>query len=144
MAIIRRETDYALRALARLAGQERHLPVSALAQQEDVPEKFLRKIMQRLHRAQIVESRQGPFGGYRMAVPAERLSALDVVNAVQGPVIVNECFAQPDVCKRVDWCPFRRRLVAFQSELNALLGNVHISEVGAEMAAAQDAPTSSW
>ena len=67
MPIIRRETDYALRALTRLALDGGSLAVSTLAEEEDVPPEFLRKIMQRLNQAGIVESSQGPFGGYRLA-----------------------------------------------------------------------------
>ena len=53
MAVITRETDYALRALIRLAQGPGAIPVRALAEREDAPEAFLRKIMQRLHRAGI-------------------------------------------------------------------------------------------
>jgi len=129
MAIIKRETDYAFRALARIAQAEDFLPVSVLAEGEDVPELFLRKIMQRLHAAGIVESRQGPFGGYKLALPADRITFLDVVESVQGPLVMNECFEGPDICHRQGVCPVRAHLSALQIELNAGLAEVTIADV---------------
>lgn len=129
MAIIKRETDYALRVLAKLAQEDDCLPVSLLAQEEEVPEEFLRKIMQRLQRAGIVQSRQGPFGGYILARPAQEVTALDVVEAVQGPLVMNECFTEPEICGRVEFCAFRKRLGQLQIRLNALLDEVRLGDV---------------
>ena len=129
MAIIKRETDYALRVLVRLAGTEEVLPVSELAAGEEVPELFLRKIMQRLHRAGILESRQGPFGGYRLARPASDVSLLYVIETVQGPLVMNECLGTPEICRRIRNCPVRAQLSCVQVELNARLGEVSIADV---------------
>jgi Rrf2 family protein len=129
MAIVTRETDYAFRALARLARSEEFLSVSALAEEADVPPVFLRKIMQRLHAAGIVESRQGPFGGYQLALPAKEVNLLDVLETVQGPIVMNECFGEPEVCRRVASCPVRSRLVELQVELNAQLAEISIADI---------------
>jgi len=118
MPIIKRETDYALRALARLAGTEDFIPVSALAEGEDIPEDFLRKIMQTLHHAGIVESRQGPFGGYRIVKAPAEVTLLDVLRAVQGPPHINECFQAPEACARARSCPVRRQLAKLQAAFN--------------------------
>jgi len=140
MAIIKRETDYALRALAKLARDDECLPVSALAEQEDIPEVFLRKIMQELKAAGIVESRQGPFGGYLLNSPAEELSVLDVLEAVQGPLVMNECFAEPEICSRVEFCPLRKRLVELQVELDAKLAEITVGGIARELPREEGAP----
>jgi Rrf2 family protein len=129
MAIVKRETDYAFRALARLAQSEEFLSVSTLAEEADVPPVFLRKIMQRLHAAGIVESRQGPFGGYQLALPAKEVNLLDVLETVQGPIVMNECFGEPEVCRRVASCPVRSRLAELQVELNAHLAEISIADI---------------
>jgi Rrf2 family protein len=128
MAIVKRETDYALRALGELLEAAEFVPVSVLAEQEGVPEVFLRKIMQRLNRAGIVESRQGPFGGYRLARPAGEVTLLDVLETVQGPLVMNECFADPGICDRVEFCPVRFRLAELQVELNAQLAEISLAD----------------
>ena len=139
MSIIRRETDYALRALTRLALAGESLSVSALAEGEEVPPEFLRKIMQRLNRAGIVKSSQGPFGGYRLARPARRITALDVVEAVQGPLVMNECISDPKICRRIATCPFRRRLAALGEKLHSNLAKVRISDAAREIQAQEAA-----
>ncbi len=139
MAIITRETDYALRALTGLALADDFLPVSTLAEQEGVPPDFLRKIMQRLHQAGIVESSQGPFGGYRLARPARQVTALDVVETVQGPLVMSECVSRPEMCGRIDYCPFRERLSALEAGLNAKLAKIRISDAANRIQSAQEA-----
>jgi Rrf2 family iron-sulfur cluster assembly transcriptional regulator len=129
MAVITRETDYAFRALARLAAEGEFLPVSALAEAVDVPEVFLRKIMQRLHGAGLVESRQGPFGGYRLHGGPDEVSLLDVVEATQGPLVMNECFAEPEVCKGTESCPLRARLQSMQEDLSAQLAGMSLAQL---------------
>jgi Rrf2 family protein len=139
MAIIKRETDYALRALARLGLEDGFMPVSTLAKDEAVPENFLRKIMQRLNRAGIVESCQGPFGGYRLAVPPRQITLLGVMAAVQGPPAVNECFEPVHKCPRADRCPVRERLCGLQEQVTALLDSVRLSDILDGMPSAKEA-----
>ncbi len=129
MAIVNRETDYALRVLTRLAQDDGFLPVSVLAESEEVPEDFLRKIMQHLNKAGIVESRQGPFGGYRLSVEPSEITLRDVVRIVQGPLLVNECFGEPGICKRVRNCPFRERLRKLQDDLAEELQSIRLSDI---------------
>ena len=140
MAIINRETDYAVRVLSRLGSADDLLSVSVLAQNEKVPEVFLRKIMQRLHRAGIVASRQGPFGGYELARPAREISFHDVIVAVQGPLIMNECFAEPGACERVPACPVRAHLAVMQDDFNARLSGITLAEIILTATAAKGAP----
>jgi Rrf2 family protein len=129
MPIITRETDYALRALARLADGNEFLPVSALAEEADAPEGFLRKIMQTLHRAELVESRQGPFGGYRLAVPPDQVSLLEVMEVVQGEFAVNECFRSPSVCERSPDCPVRGQLRRLQRSIAREFAGVTLADM---------------
>jgi Rrf2 family protein len=128
MALITRETDYAMRALARLALSDANVPVSRLAEREEIPTVFLRKIMQRLQKAGFVASRQGALGGYRLVVEPEDLSMLDIVQAVQGPVALNACFAEEGICGRIDWCPFRTKLESLQDEVNQRLEDALLSD----------------
>jgi Rrf2 family protein len=60
------------------------LPASALAEFHGVPAPYLAKALQALSGAGIVESQSGRRGGYRLARPAEQISLLDVVEAIEG------------------------------------------------------------
>lgn len=67
------------------------LSASRLAEYHGIPGPYLAKHLQALSRAGIVESVPGPKGGYRMAEPADEVTVLDVVLAVDGDEPAFEC-----------------------------------------------------
>jgi Rrf2 family protein len=79
---------YAVRALAFLARHEGDglLVAHVFAGARGMPEEYLHKTLKGLVRAGILLSSRGPTGGYRLARPAKRISLLDIVEAVDGPV----------------------------------------------------------
>ena len=129
MPIINRDTDYAVRAMAHLGQAEDVVSVSDLAAQESVPEVFLRKIMQKLHRAGLVESAQGPFGGYKLRKGPGEVTIKEVLEAIQGPLKLNACFVDQTVCRNVRICALRRRLVALQGEIDGWLDGITLADL---------------
>lgn len=129
MPTINRDTDYAVRALMQLAQKRAVTAVSELAEAEKVPADFLRKIMQKLHRAGFLASEQGPSGGYRLRKSPEKIRLLEVAQTVQGPVLVSRCLADPDVCTKAPACPLRRRLSALQANLDAWLADITLADM---------------
>jgi Rrf2 family protein len=80
---------YALQALVYLAKQKPGAgPVAShvIAAERGVPERFLLKVLKPLVSAQVLLSIKGPNGGYRLARPAGRVTLLEVVEAVDGPI----------------------------------------------------------
>ena len=71
--------------------EEQALPAARLAEFHDVPPAYLAKALQTLAGAGIVESRPGPFGGYRLARPPADITLLDVVLAVDGEDTAFQC-----------------------------------------------------
>lgn len=141
MPVIHRDTDYALRALALLAQGGEVVPVSALAEAEGVPEDFLRKIMQRLNRAGLVESVQGPFGGYKLIRDPGDVTLLDVTVAVQGPIAINACFADPRACRNLKLCGLRRQLMSLQQDMESRFADISLAGVIESAADAGSATT---
>ena len=82
--------DYAVRAvveLGRRAGAEAPCTATSIAEVQNIPEKYLVHILLQLKRAGIVRSVRGAQGGYFLERPAAAISLLDVVTAVEGPVL---------------------------------------------------------
>jgi Rrf2 family protein len=83
-------TEYAVRAMLALARAQARdagpLSVEALAQQQDLPRKFLEAIVADLRAAGLVVSTRGARGGYTLARPASGVSVGDVFRAVDGPL----------------------------------------------------------
>ena len=84
--ILRNQVEWALHCCAVLAGlpAERYLSTKVLAEFHGVPKAYLSKALQGLSQAGIVTTVPGPTGGYRLARPAEDITFLDVVEAVEG------------------------------------------------------------
>jgi Rrf2 family protein len=83
-----RASSYALHAVAHMAavGEDRPLASHHIAKARGIPELFLLKILKPLVSAQILRSVKGPNGGYRLARPAAKITMLEIVEAVDGPV----------------------------------------------------------
>lgn len=75
-----------------MAGQSGS-PVSAdhLAEQTQVPRRYLTRVLQDLSAAGLVQSRPGPGGGYELTGPADKLTILDVVNTVAPIERIKKC-----------------------------------------------------
>lgn len=81
------KADYALRAAAELAQPEGcWKSADEIAQAQQVPPAFLAQILADLRAAEIVVSRRGTVGGYRLAHPAAELTVARVLRAVDGPI----------------------------------------------------------
>jgi Rrf2 family protein len=90
-----RKSDYALVALAHLAQEAagRDAPVSArqVAEVYGLPVPQMMGLMKQLHRAGLTGSTRGAAGGYYLTRPVERISVLDVIEAIEGPVQMAIC-----------------------------------------------------
>ncbi|MBA75118.1 MAG: transcriptional regulator [Tistrella sp.] len=80
--------DYAVRATVAIAQAEDALiSADAVAESQSIPRSFLEGILTSLRRAEIVTSRRGAAGGYRLAKTAREVSVADVIRAVDGPLV---------------------------------------------------------
>lgn len=105
---ITRQADYAVRAVLELAGQPdgRRLTADEIAKRHAIPHAFLSKTLARLAEAGIVATQRGVNGGVRLNRPAERISLLDVVEAVDGPISLNRCALDAESCQWTPSCDF--------------------------------------
>jgi Rrf2 family protein len=67
--------------------ENRPVPSHLIAQDRGIPERFLLKVLKPLVSARVLLSVKGPNGGYRLARPASKVSLLEVIEAVDGPVL---------------------------------------------------------
>lgn len=83
-----RTVSYAVRATLQLAQCESSSPVpcSKLANEGEMPERFLLQILRVLVTHGILKSTRGVDGGYALTKPAEQISLLEVIEAIDGPL----------------------------------------------------------
>ncbi|MBI5309866.1 MAG: Rrf2 family transcriptional regulator [Actinobacteria bacterium] len=97
MISITSKSVYALAALVELAHHEGGdpIPVSELARRRDLPAQFLEQLFGTLRRANIVASRRGVKGGYVLARPASEITALEVVQTLDGEIAEEQLSIPP-------------------------------------------------
>ena len=74
------------------------LSAGEIAAALNVSESHLAKVLQRLARAGLVRSVRGPNGGYTLAKPSDKITLLDVYEAVEGPLSTDDCLLEEPIC----------------------------------------------
>lgn len=105
------------------------LSAGRIAERLRVSEAHLAKVLQRLARAGLVESRRGPGGGFSLAVPARRLSLLRVYEAVEGPLRADGCLLGVPACGRGDGCIMGGLLCEVAELLREHLAGTKVSDL---------------
>ena len=87
------KAEYGVRVMAHLAKSDDEGPISlgTIADAEGLPLAYLEHLVQRLRKAELVESRRGAHGGYTLARPAADISMAEVVSALEGDIAPIEC-----------------------------------------------------
>ena len=131
MDVIRRNTDYALRAMVNLTENYKQEPVSvrSIAEKEDISYQLACKLMQKLHNAKLLESWMGPRGGFRLSREPSKINLLEVIEAIQGPLSFNRCLLSEDACNRKKTCPITDKLAELQGQVGDFLGKITLDQV---------------
>ena len=98
-----RRVDYAVRALAYLAGQppEKIVSKAEIEKSQDIPSHYLSKIMKDLVAGGFVNSHVGSKGGFRLAKAAQEISIKEIYECVEGPLVLMQ-----SVVKGEEYCPY--------------------------------------
>ncbi len=117
----------AIHGLVYLANSESRTPldVKEIAGDLGIPSGYLAKIFQRLSRTHLVYSRRGPQGGYLLAVEPEKISFMDIIEAVEGPVKTGGCeLGVGDHCRIFYRCKIRKQLDSLKKQSRELFKSV--------------------
>jgi Rrf2 family protein len=125
--LVTREADYAIRCVLEVAGHGR-ISAARVASLQNISPTFLGKIVQSLAKAGILATRRGVGGGISLAVPVESITLLQVIEAVEGPLCLNDCLTNPPQCQHIADCPAFPFLCEAQESLHAIL-NVSFAEM---------------
>ena len=133
------KAEYGVRIMAHLAAHDGDTPVSlsVIADAECLPLAYLEHLVQRLRRAELVDSRRGAHGGYTLARPPTEISMAEVVAALEGDIAPIECIsAQADgtlVCAREAQldrvCPTKVLWTRVQGSIVRTLEDISLSEL---------------
>jgi Rrf2 family protein len=106
-------------------------PIStrAAAAEEEVPYQLACKLMQKLNNAKLVTSCMGPKGGFVLGAEPSKISLLEVVEAIQGPISINRCISDEKACSRNIICTVRQKLADIQESMTEGLAAITLEEL---------------
>lgn len=126
-----KKADYALIALADLASRPDGASSSAreIAERYNIPVELMAKVLQRLVRMGMVASHQGTRGGYHLARDAAQISVADVIQGIDGPVLVTACSDEDESCDQYATCNVRDPLWRLKDSIVQLLATFTVNEL---------------
>lgn len=130
---ITRQADYAIRAVLYISklGQNQRAATSHIAQEQRIPPSFLAKIISQLSIAGLLQTSRGARGGVMLAKSPEEITLLDVVESIDGPIALNECVTDDNVCSFGEDCPLRPIWCDAQEDLVKRLRSTNFSQFAA-------------
>ena len=126
-----KKADYGLIALKHLAVNSGGVSSSAkvIADCYGIPLPLLAKILQKLSKIGLLQSLPGTNGGYRLAQSASSITALEVIRAIDGPIILTACFTEHGACEQSEKCTVRAPLRKVHEGILNLLNTITISDM---------------
>jgi len=133
--ILSKATSYAIRALAYMASQPapRLLGLQEIAEHEDIPPAYLRKILGELRRHRLLRSVKGIHGGYELGRSAHDITLWEVFKVLEPDPYMDMCILGNKVCSPQSPCAFHEDWQRLRNELLVMLETRTISEAAAEI-----------
>ncbi|HOK96326.1 MAG TPA: Rrf2 family transcriptional regulator [Anaerohalosphaeraceae bacterium] len=124
-------TRYGMRAILELAMEygKSPLQIKAIADREDISNKYLEQLIAMLKAAGLVRSVRGPHGGYTLAKPPAEIRLKEVFLTLEGPIAPVECLQHTDFCPRCTDCGTRQIWQELQNAIMGVLESVTLADL---------------
>lgn len=130
---ITQEADYALRVILHLSklGYGEKVEARIISEEEELPLRFLLKLLRKLKKAGIVTSFRGVKGGYALNKQPKDINLKDVIEAIDGPICINRCIYDPKYCNagKNGNCQIHKALCKIQRSLANELEAVDFQDI---------------
>ena len=126
-----KRADYGLMSIHYIAshGDEGAVSAKRIAEDLHIPPERLAKILQRLAKKQLIESHNGPKGGYVLTRAPKDITVGQVVRALEGPVRIVSCMVENDDCPQFSRCNLRRPVEKIQTSISHVLDAMTLAEL---------------
>lgn len=143
MLKLSKKADYGLIAVRHLAMKYSMGACSSkeIAKTYGIPTELLAKILQRLVKKGLLVSQQGSEGGYALARDPAEVSAFDVINAIDGPLLITSCVTSHGDCSQRSTCTVKEPLGKVNEIIVKALSSVTISSLGEDSATVEPIST---
>ncbi len=127
--LLSKSAEYGIRATLYLATLDKkgYVSIRAISEELNISFHFLTKIFQKLTQAGLLESFRGPNGGVMLAEPPSSISLYDLVIAIDGPALFEECVLGLPGCGDEKPCPLHASWVEERSRLRSIFGGTTLA-----------------
>ena len=141
MLKLSKKADYGLMALQYMASvqfsdlkQPRVVNTKEIAEEHHIPVELLAKVLQALAKQDIIESHNGPKGGYILGREPKSITIAQVLEAIEGPLGIADCYHEKDhaPCEQLEHCNIRTPLRKVQDSIYQLLSSMTIEDMTCE------------
>ncbi len=129
MALLSKACIYGIRASIFIAiedGENKFIPISKIAKELYLSSHFLTKILQELTKKEIFESYKGPNGGVKLVKPAKDVSLMEIVEAIDGKNLFEECALGLEGCGHYYPCPLHYSWVEHRESIKKLFNDENL------------------
>ena len=129
MLKLSKRADYGLMAMKHLAEHPRQAACSAkeVADAYNIPQELLAKVLQRLVKAGLLHSQHGTNGGYTLARDAEKITAYEVIRAIDGPLFITSCVTVRGDCTQSEHCTIKEPLRRVNESIEEVLRRITVA-----------------
>jgi Rrf2 family protein len=131
MLKLTKKADYGLMALKYLAEHPETTALSAkdVADAYGIPAQLLAKILQLLTKNGLLRSHAGMNGGYSLARDARKISAYEVILAIDGPFFITSCTKGAKSCELTPSCTIKEPLARVNDTIAGVLKSISIQDL---------------
>jgi len=129
-----RECEYALQAVLYLALQraDSMTSIKTLTRKLGIPYHFLAKILQKLTKKGLLRSLKGPTGGFTLALPAEKITLFQIIEAIDGAGFMTTCVLGFSECSGRNPCSVHEQWGSLRTSIHTMLVDKNISRMARE------------
>jgi FeS assembly SUF system regulator len=126
-----RLTDYAVTLLTQMTGSGDTIwAASDLAEKTGLPLPTVSKVLKQLAKSEVVQTKRGAAGGYRLAKPAAAITVAAIVEAMDGPIALTECTESGDhTCGVEEVCPMSGHWNKLNRAIKRALEDVSLADM---------------
>ncbi len=103
--------------------------VDVLCEEEAIPRSFLGKIFQNLTKAGVVKSSRGSGGGFCLSRSAAEITALEIIEAVEGPIALQRCLETEPDCEHIGGCALCGLLTEAQDRIKEVFAKTSLADL---------------
>jgi len=127
---------YGIRAVIYLASQQQEAGktgIRKISEDLGLPSPFLAKILMQLAKQKILASIKGPHGGFSLLRSPEKISVLDIINAIDGSDVFTNCIMHNGSCEKIGtekkFCPMHEDYEKTRKEMIRLFSEKTIYDL---------------